>query len=405
MPPLKESFADPSFPILGIDLSTGYHLQRPGTTILGENVRGFEPDTQRSRGGSRPGLDQYIRQQIPGGEHLIQCLNFVVSASGTALIANYNDQAPDLYDPSSFGPFGSWPPFRFTRSPALPIPRGGWGIQPNKNQPETLHIAWANPALIQLGTPLSSTQLNAVAQDRVSGNTVPGAYTYKPVSGTFLHTGIAIPLHLTFTPTDQVRYRETLAVAAIDVVLGGGGGKTALTITANSFTKADGVNYTFDGTEFTVSGLTDGDTVVTVSLSSDGAEGGALPGIYPIVPSGAVFNPFYAEDRYDIAYNNGTLTVGPAGPATLTVTARNANKVFGDTITPPADGHGFYDVTGTLLPGDVVTSVTITSAGFAAGAAAPADFPITASALKINGANPSGSYSITYVDGDCNVFL
>ncbi len=218
----RETFSDQDFPINGVDNLRGYALQRPGTTLLGQNVRAFEPDTQRARGGSRPGLAKYIAGQIPGGEALIQNLNFVVYADGTALIANYNDTAPHLFDPSSYGPPEAWGPGRFTRSPPLSIPDGGWGIPPNKNLPMPPLIVWANPATIAVGTALGGTQLNAVANDRVTGHSIPGTYTYSPASGVQLPLGLAQALAVSFTPTDTTNYLPASAGAVIDVIQGSG---------------------------------------------------------------------------------------------------------------------------------------------------------------------------------------
>ncbi len=61
-----ETFADMPFPKKGIDLFTRFGMQRYGTTPIGQNVRAFEPSTNRSRGGARPGLKKYLPTQ-PGG--------------------------------------------------------------------------------------------------------------------------------------------------------------------------------------------------------------------------------------------------------------------------------------------------------------------------------------------------
>jgi hypothetical protein len=56
-------------------------------------------------------------------------------------------------------------------------------------------ITWANPAAITLGTPLSSTQLNATVAG-VTGGTAPGALTYTPPAGTVLSAGANQPLRV-----------------------------------------------------------------------------------------------------------------------------------------------------------------------------------------------------------------
>lgn len=49
------------FPFRGVDISQGPDEQRPGTTPLGINVRGYTTDF-RKRGGSRPGLNPWFGQ-------------------------------------------------------------------------------------------------------------------------------------------------------------------------------------------------------------------------------------------------------------------------------------------------------------------------------------------------------
>lgn len=66
-------------------------------------------------------------------------------------------------------------------------------------------LAWAVPAPIFAGTPLSATQLDATAS-------VPGTFTYTPPSGSILPVGQSI-LSVLFTPTDTVSYTTaTLSV-------------------------------------------------------------------------------------------------------------------------------------------------------------------------------------------------
>lgn len=91
MPSPGEQFADLKFPLCGIDLSRAYGQQQPrpmadgsygGTTPVGQNVRAYEPGTQRARGGQRPGLLKYILSQV-SGQNPIQELNLVVGVGYT----------------------------------------------------------------------------------------------------------------------------------------------------------------------------------------------------------------------------------------------------------------------------------------------------------------------------------
>lgn len=73
----QSQFVDMTFPRSGIDVSTGYAMQRTGTTPVGLNVRTFEPATNRARGGQRPGLSKYITTR-PAGAALLQDLIAIV---------------------------------------------------------------------------------------------------------------------------------------------------------------------------------------------------------------------------------------------------------------------------------------------------------------------------------------
>jgi hypothetical protein len=72
--PPADNFINVPFPVLGEDLTMGYNEQRAQTTPLAQNVRSYEPSTERNRGGSRPGLYKWIATQV-NGANLIQDLN------------------------------------------------------------------------------------------------------------------------------------------------------------------------------------------------------------------------------------------------------------------------------------------------------------------------------------------
>ena len=167
--------------------------------------------------------------------------------------------------------------------------------------------------------------------------------------------------------------------------------QAALTITAKNATKAYGQTLTFAGTEFTTSGLVNGDSVTSVALASAGAAATATvttPGPnYPTMPSAAQGTGL---DNYKINYVNGTLCIKPAP---LTITAKDASKTYGQT--PAFQGTEF--TTSTLVNGDMVTGVTLTSTGAAATATVVGSpYAITPSAAVGTGL---GNYTISYVNG------
>jgi hypothetical protein len=169
-------------------------------------------------------------------------------------------------------------------------------------------------------------------------------------------------------------------------------------VSANNRTKTYGQTVTFAGTEFTTSGFVNGDSVTSVTLVSAGAAATATvtaPGPdYDIVPSNAVGTGL---GNYTIGYSNGNLHINTA---TLTITAINRTKTFGatytaDTTPPSVD----FSVTG-LLNSDTVTSITLTCAGYAAGALPGSPYTITPSAAVGTGL---GNYTIGYTNGQLTI--
>ncbi len=85
-----EILKDLHFPKAGIDLSMGFNRQpnRPAgpngeyarTTPTGLNVRGFDPASNRMRGGSRKGFSKYIPTQVSGAVFIVQDLNLLTGS-------------------------------------------------------------------------------------------------------------------------------------------------------------------------------------------------------------------------------------------------------------------------------------------------------------------------------------
>lgn len=77
---MEEQQLDLEFPFFGVDISQGPFVQRPGTSPLGVNVRGYATDF-RKRGGSRPGLNPWFgagsTEQVEGFAK-IQSLSSIV---------------------------------------------------------------------------------------------------------------------------------------------------------------------------------------------------------------------------------------------------------------------------------------------------------------------------------------
>ena len=134
-----------------------------------------------------------------------------------------------------------------------------------------------------------------------------------------------------------------------------------LTITATAQTKSYGTTLVLGPgqTSFTASGLQNGETVGTVTLTASGGTGATDPiGTYTITPSAAVGGTFNAAN-YNISYVNGTLTVG-AGTidhyAVTVAASHSAGLAFVVTVTAQDSGNN-------TLTNDGGTVVTMTATG------------------------------------------
>src|SRR5438552_8511956 len=172
-----------------------------------------------------------------------------------------------------------------------------------------------------------------------------------------------------------------------------------LSITANSGSKTYGQTRTYGAgsTAFSSIGLQNSESIGSVTITaSGGAAANAAVGSYDLTPSAATagtFNP----NNYTISYHNGTLTVDPA---TLSITANNDTKTYGQTRTYGA-GSTAFSSTG-LQNSETIGSVTITASGGTAANAAAGSYDLTPSAATGGTFNPN-NYTSTYHNGTLTV--
>ncbi len=194
-------------------------------------------------------------------------------------------------------------------------------------------VTWATPAAITAGTPLSSTQLDAV------GNT-DGTYVYMPAAGTVLSPGVTT-LSVTFTPTDQASYPGTATTTVTQVV----NGKTPATVTLTNLA----LTYTGSPLPVTVTtspaGLTVGLTYTGTGGTTYGPSSTAptAPGSYTVV--GTINDPDYTGT------GSATLVISKA---TATVTLTNLAQTYTGSPLP---------VTVTTSPASLTVGLTYTGTG------------------------------------------
>ncbi|UAY52834.1 MBG domain-containing protein [Ferruginibacter albus] len=169
--------------------------------------------------------------------------------------------------------------------------------------------------------------------------------------------------------------------------------KASLSITANDQSKSYGQPFNFTGLEFSTSGLQNGETIGSITLTSSGAISTATVtgGPYGIVPSEAIGGTFNINN-YTVTYTNGALAVNKIP---LTIKANNQTKCSGIAFI----FIGTEFTSSGLLFSDAVSSVTLTSSGSATGASA-GSYNIVPSAATGTGL---GNYTITYTNGTFTV--
>ena len=91
-------------------------------------------------------------------------------------------------------------------------------------------ITWNNPANITVGTPLSSTQLNATAD-------VPGTFKYSPPAGTVFNSAGTYQLAVSFTPSDTYDY--TTAAKSVQLTVDPAPTTPALRFSSSTYTVSE----------------------------------------------------------------------------------------------------------------------------------------------------------------------
>ena len=205
---------------------------------------------------------------------------------------------------------------------------------------------------LQNGETIGSVTL-AVSGNGGAATAAVGSYTITPsaaTSGTF----------------NAANYTITYSTGTLTVSM------AALTITANNQTKTYGQTVTFGSgsSQFTSSGLQNGETIGSVTLAcSGGAVNAAVSSSpYTITPSAATGGTFTAAN-YTITYNTGTLTVTTVATSTSLIASVSGITITFTANVTPSTATGtvtFYDGvtakgTGTLVGGVAAYSTSTLS--------------------------------------------
>ncbi|MDD1652588.1 MAG: YDG domain-containing protein, partial [Methanomicrobiales archaeon] len=197
-------------------------------------------------------------------------------------------------------------------------------------------------------------------------------------------TGVTVLVSgLALSGSDAPNYTLTQPTAMADI------DQAALTITAVTNTKTYNGDTSAAGVP-TVVGLQDGDTVTGLSETYDTPNAGTGK---TLSVATFIVNDGNGGNNYSVTLFDDT--TGVINEATLTITASNRSKTYGDTVT----FAGTEFTAAGLVGSDNVTGVTLTSAG-AAAAAAAGTHEIVPSAAAGTGME---NYEITYVNGTLTV--
>ena len=222
---------------------------------------------------------------------------------------------------------------------------------------------WSGAMITLKAAPVSPLVLTGLAA---------GNYTLTGATGTVTVT----PKGLTLAGTTAVTTKPYDGLTAASLT----GGALQLAETAGSGTTFDGKPYTGDAVGLTLSGtFTTKDAGTGKPVTSTSTLTGLQASNYTLTqPAGL----------------SGTIT-----PASLTITADNQSKAYGQTLTFGSGSQQF--ASNGLQNGDTIASVTLACTGGGA-AAAPASYSITPSAA-IGSTFTAANYTISYVPGTLTV--
>jgi hypothetical protein len=210
-------------------------------------------------------------------------------------------------------------------------------------------IAWGPLAPITYGTPLGSTQLNAVAS--YAGVTVQGTYVYTPPAGTYLTPATGPQtLSVTFTPDGSGTYAPTTQIVGLQV----NPGTPSITVSAPS-------------------SITYGTPSLSLSALLSGSGPVAPTGAFTFLIDGSISVPATctSSGNCTATYNSAatltggahTLTASIAADTNYTAATSSSVQFFVNQATPTVNTSPFTITYGTV---PVIISTSVNYSGPAA---------------------------------------
>ncbi len=221
-------------------------------------------------------------------------------------------------------------------------------------------ISWSNPANINYGTALGSTQLDATVS--VVGPAAAGALTYTPVAGTVLNAGNNQTLTVNAAATtDYKAASDTVSINVIPVV--SIGGTVYQDLTGNGFSSDDpglaGIKVYLD---LNNSGsFNSKDPYVVTAANGAYSFTDLAPGTYTVrevLPSGDVLTGPALSDNYWLPSRPAA---HPRATTSTTSSTYNTSLVSNITYYVNGSSQGISNLRGNTAQGDLV-QVTFTVA-------------------------------------------
>jgi hypothetical protein len=222
-------------------------------------------------------------------------------------------------------------------------------------------LIWATPAAITYGTALSGTQLNATATG-VTGASLPGVFTYSPLSGAVLMAG-SQTLSVSFAPTDTTDY-TTPATTTVQLQVSKAASTVTLVSSLNPILLQNPVTYTA-----TVSS-TAGKPTGTVTFQDGGVAISTCTGVSVTVSTGlascAVTYTVTGTHSITVLYNGDTnfLSAGPSNTvseAAIDINLGTLGTASSETILPGGTATYSFPIapsSGTTFPSPVTFTVS-----------------------------------------------